>query len=37
MMKAEDLCQIYRKKEHGMIHVLTIDSEKFEGAIPDLK
>lgn len=37
MLRAEDICQIYRNREQGLTQVLTIDLEKFEGVIPDYK
>ena len=37
MLKGEDIITIYRKKEFGQTHTLTIDTEKFEGILIDLK
>jgi uncharacterized protein YjaG (DUF416 family) len=47
MIKAEDISSIYKNKENGITHTLTIDLgklvtfnyhiERFEGVIPDLR
>jgi hypothetical protein len=48
IIKADDVSSVFKKKENGLTHTLTIDLgnkyihclsflERFEGVIPDLK